>query len=256
MASGKLNMVVLMAIAVAAMLQSSAALTEHVVGQQIGWIVPSGANVYSAWAANQTFVVGDVLVFNFINGTHDVARVTKAAYESCNTTNTTTLTTTSPARINLSAAGEYFFLCTFPQHCSLGQKLAINVTAAAASPSPTPTASPPSPTPTASPPSPTASPPSPTASPPSPTASPPSPTASPPSPTPTASPPSPTASPPSPTASPPSPSTPATPPPTTAPPPSGSMSPPPPPPPSSSAPSFAVAPLPVTLLSIVAVLLY
>ncbi|KAL3532313.1 hypothetical protein ACH5RR_005834 [Cinchona calisaya] len=192
----------------------------YVVGDSLGWLVPPGGPIaYQTWASNKTFVVGDVLVFNFTSGAHNVAVVTsKAAYDSCNTSATSTTITTSPARINLTNPGEHFYICTFPQHCSLGQKLAINVTGTASTPSPTPSpATPPSsPTPAPAPSSPGATPPSPSGS---------------------------TTPAPSGSTTPSTPSTPS---------PSGVSAPPPP----SSAPSFAVAALPFTFLSIVLALFY
>ncbi|XP_057485690.1 early nodulin-like protein 2 [Actinidia eriantha] len=115
----------------------------YVVGDDLGWLVPPGGEVaYSTWAYNKTFIVGDTLVFNFKNGTQDVAVVTKAAYESCDTAAATTVLTTSPAKINLTSPGEHFFTSTYPDHCRLGQKLAINVTGTAMSPPSTTTGSP------------------------------------------------------------------------------------------------------------------
>ncbi|XP_058201130.1 uncharacterized protein LOC131315910 [Rhododendron vialii] len=102
----------------------------YVVGDKLGWIVPPGGPIaYSAWAYDKTFFVGDTLLFNFTNGTQDVAEVTEAAYNSCNTTTPGLTLTTSPAKITLTTAGSYFFTSTYPSHCFLGQKLAINVTA-------------------------------------------------------------------------------------------------------------------------------
>lgn len=75
-------------------------------------------------------------VFNFENGTQDVAEVTKSAYKSCDTSDPIRVITTSPARITLTSTGEHFFTSTYSQHCSLGQKLAINVTAYSTAPSP------------------------------------------------------------------------------------------------------------------------
>ncbi|KAL7168429.1 hypothetical protein ACSBR2_038797 [Camellia fascicularis] len=90
-------------------------------------------------------------IFNFVNGTQDVAVVTKAAYESCDTNTTTTTTTTrtvlttSPAKITLSNPGEHYFTSTYPLHCNWGQQLAINVIASSTAMSPsTSAASPPS----------------------------------------------------------------------------------------------------------------
>uniref|UniRef100_A0A5B6YU11 Putative blue copper protein n=1 Tax=Davidia involucrata TaxID=16924 RepID=A0A5B6YU11_DAVIN len=211
----------------------------HVVGDDLGWNVPPGGPIaYQTWAFNNEFLVGDTLVFNYTTGVHDVAEVTRAAFDSCNSTNPISIATNGPTSITLNSVGSHYYICTFARHCDLGQKLAINVSATSA-PSPQPAAtpspsSPPTPTP-ASVPAPT---PSPVSTPPSPTASPPSPTATPP--TSTASPPSTTVTPPSTT----TPSTPS---------PAGSLA---PPPPNSSAPSFAIAAVPITLLSIVVALLY
>ncbi|KAI4380647.1 hypothetical protein MLD38_006814 [Melastoma candidum] len=133
-------------VAVAGLLQGSvnAQGTVHVVGGSLGWIVPPGGPIaYSTWAANQTFVVGDVLVFNFTNGSHDVVEVSKPEFDSCNATNSSnTIMTMSPANYTLGGAGSRYFICTFQRHCSLGQKLAINITATSPSPVPVPAPSP------------------------------------------------------------------------------------------------------------------
>ncbi|KAB1199395.1 Stellacyanin [Morella rubra] len=228
-----LNMCLLALIAVAAVLQTSMATT-YTVGDTSGWTVPpSGAGAYSTWAANKSFTVGDILVFTFTTGAHDVARVTKAAYDVCNLTSPISIETNGPANLTLNDAGEHYYICTIASHCTLGQKLAINVTAATS-----PTASPPAATPSPSTPSPTGA-----AAPPPTTATPPSSTTTPstPSPTGSASPPPPTATPPSSTTTPSTPS------------PTGSASPPPPP---SSATSLGVTGLGATFLSIVIAFLY
>ncbi|TXG61236.1 hypothetical protein EZV62_012599 [Acer yangbiense] len=187
---------------IAALLEGSTAQsTVHVVGDAMGWVVPpGGATVYSNWAASNTFKVNDVLVFNFTTGRHDVAQVTKAAFDACNTASPISRQTNSPANITLSSAGEFYYICTFTGHCLAGQKLAINVTSGASSPAPTPTPTPAAPTPTPTP-TPTSSPPpTPTQTPaPTPTTSSPP---SPPIPTPTSSPPPSTAATPSSTPSP------------------------------------------------------
>ncbi|XP_071908679.1 uncharacterized protein [Coffea arabica] len=211
---------------------SSTTPKTYVVGDSLGWTVPPGGSIaYRTWAAGKTFMVGDILVFNFTTGADDVAVVTsKAAYDSCNTSATGTTINTGPARITLTTAGEHFYICTIPRHCSLGQKLAINVTGTAATPSPTP-----APT---RPPSGPASAPAPSstgATPPSSSSTPP------PSGSPSTSPSGSTT---------PSPSGSTTPSPSGSP---GGVSAPPPP---NSAPSFAVAALPFTFLSIALAFLY
>ncbi|KAK9910769.1 hypothetical protein M0R45_034715 [Rubus argutus] len=100
----------------------------YIVGDKLGWFVP-GQYAYSAWAYGKTFIVGDTLVFNFVNGTQDVAVVTKAAFDNCNTNSTVAVFTNSPVNIILNTTGELYFTSTYDRHCELGQQLAINVTA-------------------------------------------------------------------------------------------------------------------------------
>ncbi|CAB4319015.1 unnamed protein product [Prunus armeniaca] len=136
---GRQLTIAILAITVVALLHSTAAQQTHVVGDKFGWLVPpGGAYAYEAWAETQTFAVGDILVFNFTNGDQDVARVTKEAFKTCNSTNPLTLKTTSPANFTLDTIGEYYFIGTKDKHCGLGQKLAINVTAEPGSPTPSP----------------------------------------------------------------------------------------------------------------------
>ncbi|BBN69086.1 early nodulin-like protein 14 [Prunus dulcis] len=136
---GRQLTIAILAITVVALLHSTAAQQTHVVGDKFGWLVPpGGAYAYEAWAETQTFAVGDILVFNFTNGDQDVARVTKEAFKTCNSTNPLTLKTTSPANFTLDTIGEYYFIGTKDKRCELGQKLAINVTAEHGSPTPSP----------------------------------------------------------------------------------------------------------------------
>ncbi|OMO57787.1 Plastocyanin-like protein [Corchorus olitorius] len=135
----KTSKLAILAIALCAIFQATAAQTTHVVGDELGWLVPPGGPLaYATWAAMQTFTVGDVLIFNFTTGDQDVARVTKEAYETCNSTNPITLITTGPANFTLDSIGEYFFIGTMDRRCTLGQKLAINVSAPGPKPSPVP----------------------------------------------------------------------------------------------------------------------
>ncbi|XP_076934347.1 early nodulin-like protein 14 [Bidens hawaiensis] len=165
MASFSLNLVVLMAIMVVSMhFHGMMAQTRHVVGDALGWTIPAGgAAAYATWASQQTFIVGDTLVFNFTNGLHDVAEVSAAAYDPCTSTNPISLITTGPATLALTTAGTHYYICTFTSHCQIGQKLTINVSASTTSPpsTPPPTTTPPSTTPTtpASPPTTTPTPP-------------------------------------------------------------------------------------------------
>ncbi|PSS13867.1 Stellacyanin like [Actinidia chinensis var. chinensis] len=151
-----LNKLVLATLVVAALLRGSWAQTTHVVGDSLGWTIPPGGAVaYSSWASQNNFTVDDILVFNFSNGSHDVAEVTKAAFEACNATSPISISNSGPTNITLSTAGEHHYICTFTGHCTAGQKLAINVTATTTAPSPPPpTATAPTPSSTATPPPP------------------------------------------------------------------------------------------------------
>ncbi|GLT50210.1 hypothetical protein SLA2020_237120 [Shorea laevis] len=132
-------------VAVVALVQSAAAQTVHVVGDSPGWTVPgNGAQAYTNWAAQRTFVVGDTLVFNFQTDQHDVLQVPKASFDACSSSNPIgDILNTGPANITLDSTGEHYYICTIGQHCQRGQKLAITVSTSS---SDSPTPAPPSPT--------------------------------------------------------------------------------------------------------------
>nr|GEU97202.1 hypothetical protein [Tanacetum cinerariifolium] len=188
MASFNLRMVMFIAMMVASIqFYTTTAQTRHVVGDAFGWgIPPNGVPIYTTWASQQTFNVGDILFFNYTNGQHDVAEVSATSYEPCNATNPISLATTGPTTLTLATAGMHYYICTFASHCQIGQKLTINVlpSTMATPPSMTPTSPPPTTTPT---PPPSMTPPAP---PPTTTPTPP-PSMTPPSPPPSMTPPAP-----------------------------------------------------------------
>ncbi|XP_023004735.1 uncharacterized protein LOC111497949 [Cucurbita maxima] len=118
---------------------SGRAPVTHVVGDATGWRIPQGGNIfYVNWATGKEFVVGDSLLFNFAAG-DDVVRVTKRSFDLCSDDDDIGEDIdVSPATILLSATGEYYFISSEDGHCQQGQKLAINVTAAASGPMPPP----------------------------------------------------------------------------------------------------------------------
>lgn len=108
---------------------------------------------------------------------HDVTEVTKSGYDNCNGANPISRFTSSPANITLRSEGEHHYICTVANHCSSGQKLAINVATGAPTPTPQSGDNSPSPSPSLSPLAPRSSPPSasvPASGPARPTATPPS----------------------------------------------------------------------------------
>ncbi|XP_038889652.1 blue copper protein-like [Benincasa hispida] len=143
MAVGFNRTVIFLLLVAAALWRCSSAAT-YTVGDSLGWTVPPNPTIYSDWASTKTFVVGDILVFNFASGRHDVTEVTKSASDSCNGSNPISVENNSPARITLTSAGDHHFICSFPGHCSNGQKLSITVRPATSSPAPQPSSPSPS----------------------------------------------------------------------------------------------------------------
>ncbi|KAF8393202.1 hypothetical protein HHK36_021443 [Tetracentron sinense] len=129
-----------------ALLHCTAAQTTHVVGDSMGWVIPpGGAAAYTTWASTKKFMVGDTLVFNFTTGEHDVAQVSKTAFDACTSTTTIgSVITTGPANLTLVSEGDHYYICTVGRHCNIGQKLSIAVQASSSA-SPTPSKEGPSP---------------------------------------------------------------------------------------------------------------
>ncbi|PIA57013.1 hypothetical protein AQUCO_00600023v1 [Aquilegia coerulea] len=129
---------------VVAVLLHGAIADTHVVLDNLGWIIPSSNGAYSTWATSNDFEIGDVLVFKFATGQHDVAEVTKANYDSCNSASPLLSQTNGPANVTLQTSGDHYYICTFGTHCRMGQKLAITVESSSDSPPPSNTPSAPS----------------------------------------------------------------------------------------------------------------
>ncbi|KAE8729530.1 putative Early nodulin 16 [Hibiscus syriacus] len=146
---GKIGTATLFVFLVANLLQGAFGVT-YTVGDSTGWVVPTGNDdFYDDWADNKIFAVGDVLVFNFTTGQHDVLEVTEADYDNCNAANPISNVTNGPTRITLDRTGDHYFICGFPGHCAAGQKLNVEVrngnrngTAPTPRPSPTTPATP------------------------------------------------------------------------------------------------------------------
>ncbi|KAG8379831.1 hypothetical protein BUALT_Bualt07G0130300 [Buddleja alternifolia] len=136
----------------AIMLNCASAQNVHVVGDGLGWDIPPNTVSYANWASGRTFVIGDILVFNFMTNQHDVLQVPQASYAACTQDNAIgNLITTGPANITLDSAGDHHYICTVGRHCLAGQRLAITVSStpgAANPPMTTPPTTPTTPSPT------------------------------------------------------------------------------------------------------------
>ncbi|URE24632.1 Blue copper binding protein-like [Musa troglodytarum] len=101
------------------------AATDYMVGDDDGW--NTGTN-YLAWSEKYNFTVGDVLVFRYLAGQHDVYQVTEETYRSCNSSSGVLRRYASGAdRVPLEAATTYWFICNTSGHCLGGMKFGISV---------------------------------------------------------------------------------------------------------------------------------
>ncbi|XP_011032393.1 PREDICTED: mavicyanin-like [Populus euphratica] len=115
------------------------AATTYTVGDSSGWTTVGD---YTTWASGKTFTVGDSLLFKY-SSTHSVAEVSKDDYDSCSASNTLKTYTDGSSTVPLSTAGQRYFICSTPGHCSGGMKLAITVVAASGTPTTPTTPAPP-----------------------------------------------------------------------------------------------------------------
>ncbi|MCO5550912.1 hypothetical protein L7F22_004406 [Adiantum nelumboides] len=146
------GLALLLALQFCALRASAATLT---VGGSDGWDIRVD---YTAWAASQTFAIGDVLSFPYTSGAHDVVQVDKAGYDACSAASPIATHTDGNTNVALPSAGNFYFLCSFLGHCDAGMKLAVLVGAASApspntsvgTPTSAPSPSPPAPPPNAS----------------------------------------------------------------------------------------------------------
>eukprot|EP00253_Pinus_taeda_P017082 PITA_17082 len=109
------------------MVQVSAVV--HNVGDKSGWII--GVLNYTAWAAPIRFHVGDSLVFLYNKRVHNVLEVTEEDYDLCTTSRPLASHSDGNTTVILKTAGNHYYICGFPGHCSAGQRLGIRVSRAA-----------------------------------------------------------------------------------------------------------------------------
>ncbi|CAA6658317.1 unnamed protein product [Spirodela intermedia] len=111
---------------VALLLECAIAATITVGAPSGGWDLSTDL---SAWAASQTFSVGDTLVFQY-GSTHDVLEVTKANYDACQKSSPIGTynngNTSSPCPLPAALS----LICGVPDHCSSGMKLEVDVSGA------------------------------------------------------------------------------------------------------------------------------
>ncbi|XP_076902863.1 basic blue protein-like [Bidens hawaiensis] len=123
MAEGRGSAMVAMAVIcllVAALQCEVAQAATYVVGGSAGWTF----NV-AGWEKGKKFKAGDVLVFNYQKGAHNVVVVNKAGYVGCSTTPINAKVYASGKDQIRLVKGLNNFICTLVGHCGAGMKIQI-----------------------------------------------------------------------------------------------------------------------------------
>ncbi|XVE49773.1 hypothetical protein DITRI_Ditri01bG0108500 [Diplodiscus trichospermus] len=121
------------------LIQLAMAANITVGGANGGW---DSSTDLQTWVASQKFSVGDNLIFQYTPN-HDVLEVTKADYDSCQTSNPIQTYTGGNTAIPLSAPGKRYFICGTLGHCQQGMQIEIDTLATATPPATSPSTSPP-----------------------------------------------------------------------------------------------------------------
>ncbi|KAF6170870.1 hypothetical protein GIB67_015822 [Kingdonia uniflora] len=115
----------------------------YTVGGEDNW--DTGTD-YVAWSQQYSFNVGDILVFNYVMGQHNVYEMTQDTYRSCNSsTGVLRIYHSGNDRVTLTEAKQYWFICQIPGHCLGGMKFGVEAKQVGGNGVPSP---PPTPTPT------------------------------------------------------------------------------------------------------------
>ncbi|KAG2306373.1 hypothetical protein Bca4012_084592 [Brassica carinata] len=111
------------------MIVNKAYAREFAVGGAKGWTVPSGSQVYSQWAEQSRFQIGDSLLFVYQPNQDSVLQVTRDAYDSCNTDAPTAKFTDGKTSFALTNSGPYYFISGNKDNCKKNEKVVIIVMA-------------------------------------------------------------------------------------------------------------------------------
>ncbi|MBA0602304.1 uclacyanin 1 [Gossypium raimondii] len=122
--------------ATAMLVQLAMAANYTVGGANGGW---DSSTDLQTWAASQKFAVGDNLIFQYTPN-HDLVEVTKADYDSCQTSSPIRTYTDGNTVVPLTSPGKRYFICGTLGHCSQGMQIEIDTLAT--SPTYQPSASP------------------------------------------------------------------------------------------------------------------
>ncbi|XP_074586372.1 stellacyanin-like [Curcuma longa] len=97
--------------------------TVYTVGGRAGWDISADL---ASWVASKIFYVDDSLVFQY-SQYHSVSEVDKAGYESCDVASPLLTSSNGNTTVELTAAGDRYFVCGNQLHCLGGMKLQVSV---------------------------------------------------------------------------------------------------------------------------------
>ncbi|KAE8021344.1 hypothetical protein FH972_007242 [Carpinus fangiana] len=123
-----------------ALITKEALAAQHIVGGSQGW---DESTDFDTWASDQTFKVGDQLVFKYTSGLHSVVELASdSAYKNCDLGSALDSMNGGSNVVKLNKAGTRYFACGTLGHCSQGMKVKIkSVTGSAPSSPASPTSS-------------------------------------------------------------------------------------------------------------------
>ncbi|XP_056169992.1 basic blue protein-like isoform X1 [Syzygium oleosum] len=95
----------------------------YTVGDSDEW--NSGVD-YGVWSQKYNFSIGDVLVFKYIKGQHNVYEVTESTFRSCDpSTGVLAKYTSGNDQVTLTETKKYWFVCNVPGHCLGGMRFGV-----------------------------------------------------------------------------------------------------------------------------------
>ncbi|KAG2283685.1 hypothetical protein Bca52824_054905 [Brassica carinata] len=97
---------------------------QHVMGGSQGW---EESVDFDSWSSDQSFKVGDQLVFKY-SGLHSVVELgSETAYKSCDLGTPVNSLSSGNDVVKLSKTGTRYFACGTPGHCEQGMKVKVNI---------------------------------------------------------------------------------------------------------------------------------
>ncbi|KAL1343139.1 hypothetical protein AAHE18_09G207700 [Arachis hypogaea] len=99
--------------------------TVYFVGDQDEW---NSQTDYASWAEGNNFTLGDLLVFKYVKGQHNVYEVSEESFRSCDTSNGVLAKYESGKdEVELKKVKKYWFICNIAGHCLGGMRFGIDV---------------------------------------------------------------------------------------------------------------------------------